>query len=258
MCFCRPRSFCGCLSFLLCLASISCPAADNAETIVRGVRTKHEDNRAAFPAAGTIRFHCSHGTLGELSNIEALDGVPRAVWTRGVPSRGLYVFDEEKRRYESIYTPEEHLARRKTMSATSLTSDLISDRLLTDGKTTLVDTMFLAANSTTIIHSVHLHAGTREFFRLAAGIPLRLGDMEPPLHDLTRCLTELLDHDTVVLTEVDDRAKLDSTAVIKLDLADKARGFHATFWVDPVHVPYRCSPGSWNWSLTLASPSSVN
>jgi len=222
----------------LTLGCISGSHDKNAERIVTAIRTAYEDNRAALSASGRIRFQCCDGKLSPVSSVEGIDAALRAPWQRRSGSVGLYVFDGAKRRYENLYSPEDLLARRVKSSSTSWESAITSDRLLTDGESTFMDSVDLAADDKTVLHTPNLRAGSQHFFRLAEGIPLQIGNPDPPEYDLGKCLSGILEgHGKAVLAEVDEEARLGDSAVVKIkvELPTSPNKLQVTFWVDPDH-----------------------
>jgi len=221
---------------ILTVACIAGLVPGDPEKVVAAIRTAFEDNRAALSATGTIRFHSCDGHLGPASSVEGIDASLKAAWKRRSPSQGMYVFDGANRRYDNLHSPEVLVGRRTMLSPTSWSATISSDRLLSDGETTLMDNIAVASDGQTVLHSPGLRAGVKEFFRLAEGIPLRLGDPDPPRYDLGKCLAKVLEgREKVVLMEVDEAARLDGVAVVKLRVDDQDRQDRITFWVDLEH-----------------------
>jgi len=149
----------------------------------------------------------------------------------------MYIF-RGTRRYENLYPPEEQVARRVKHSPTSWQTYVTATRLLTDGETTLMDTIDVGADGKTVLHSPNLRAGAQQFFRLAEGVPLQLGNPDPPEYDLGKCLGNVLaGRGKAVLAELDEAARLDGTAVVKImvDVLVQDVKLRVTFWVDLEH-----------------------
>ena len=199
---------------LTLIAFVGPPSADSGN-LVAAIRTAYEDNRAALSARGTIRFRSCDGKLDAAPSVDGIDASLKAPWIRRSPSQGLYVFDGAYRRYENLYHPEQLLSRRIKSSPTSWTSYLTSDRLLTDGETTLMDSIDVDADDKTVLHTPNLRAGPQHFFRLAEGIPLQLGNPDTLEYDLGKCLAKLIEgREKAVQAEVDEAASVNGAAVV--------------------------------------------
>jgi hypothetical protein len=158
----------------------------DAMKVVAVVRTAYKDNLAALSASGTIRFHSFDGKVGPAKGVDGIAALLNQSWKRQSRSEGLYTFDGANRRYEILYPPGELVARRVKTSATTWESLISSDRLLTDGDSTLMDNINVDADDKTVLHSPNIRAGPQHFFRLAEGNPLRLGDPDPVDYDMSR------------------------------------------------------------------------
>jgi len=225
-------------SLILTLASLTGAQPADARDLVAAIRTAYEHNRAALSASGTIHFQCCDGNLDPAQTIEGIDASLKASWTRRSPSQGLYVFDGAYRRYENLYSPEQLVSRRTKLSPTQYQSHIISDRLLTDGETTLVDRDDVSADDKTVRYSPSLRAGTQHFYRIGEGIPLQLGNPDPMDYDLGKCLAKIIDgREKAFVAEVDEAATLDGVRVVKIraELPSHENKLQITFWVDLQH-----------------------
>ncbi len=223
---------------VLTLALLSGQDTKEGEKALVAIRAAYEANRAALSATSTIRFHSCDGELGSASNVEGFDAALKGDWKRLSPSEGVYFCDGLYRRQDNLHTLEVLKARRVKTSPTTAMSTIWSRRLLTDGETTLIDNIGVGTNDQTTIHSANLRAGVKEFYRLVDGIPLSLGNPDPPSYDLGKCLSKVLERrEGAVLVEFDDAARLDGVPVVKIsvDFQTKATKQKFTFWVDLGH-----------------------
>jgi hypothetical protein len=221
------------------------PQAEPAEArkVAASVGTAYEANRAALSGHGAIRFHCCDGDLVGPSKPDAAANAIRGDWKRRSPSQGLYVFDGPNRRYENLYSAEQLLDRRVQNSPNSWVSRIGGRRLLTDGETTLVDAVRIGPDGQTLLHNAACRAGVAHFFQFAGNIPLGLGNSEPADSDLGRCLRGVTDGTgKAALVSVDEAARLNGVAVVKLVIDDPVGRKHWTFWVDLEHgaIPLQC------------------
>jgi hypothetical protein len=227
---------------VLALLALAHPPQDEATIEIRAIRTAFEDNRAAISASGSIRFHSCDGVLAHAPDIESVSKLLAGDWQRRSPSRGTYLFDGTSRLYEDLYTTEELVARRKMLSPTTWSSNIKALRLLADGETTLVDRIGVHADGKTVLHTPGLKAGVREFFRLAENRPLDLGDPDPPDYDMRRLLDGVIAGSSkMVVTEIDNDARLEGAEVVKLRVEDPSGDLRVTYWVDLQHgaIPIR-------------------
>ncbi len=215
------------------------PVSAGDEKVAAGLLAAFEANRASLAVAGTIYFHARDGSIGAKSSLEEFDAALKGDWPRLTSSEGLYLFDGKNRRYENGYPIAEMVAARAEL--------IDSSQLLTDGETTLHDSISLQPYRKPLYHSPGLYAGAGPFFRNAYCIPINLGNPEPPYFDLGKHLGDALHgRGGAVLAEVDPQARLDGASVVKLrvdlpnDPKDSGRP-RFTFWVDPDHgaIPVR-------------------
>jgi hypothetical protein len=235
---------------LLTLASLARYDEGDALKAVTAVRAAYMANLAALSSSGAIRFDSFDGNVGPAPGVDAIAALVNGKWKRRSRSQGVYFFDGENRRYDNLYPPEELVARRTKTSPNSWESLIGSERLLTDGDSTLMDTVNVDADDVTVLHSPNIRAGPQHFFRIAEGIPLRLGDPDPLDYDLGNCLTKVLEgRGEGVLVSVGKAELLDGVAIVKLrvDLPATPDKLQVTFWIDLEHgaIPVRSQILGW-------------
>jgi hypothetical protein len=221
-------------ALVLAVACAGDPGAEDVKAVT-AIRTAYEHNRAALSTRGTIHFEGRDGKVTPRGGLDSIDEALKTAWERRSPSRGLYVFDGASRRYENLYTPEQLVARRTRLSPTSTSSTISSERLLTDGDSTLIDHVAVALDDKTILHNPNVVAGSRDFFRIGEGIPLQLGNPEPARYEMGRCLgNALAGQEGATLSRVDDKALLGGHPVVKITVEHPRTAYkmQVTFWVD--------------------------
>jgi hypothetical protein len=234
-------------SAILTVAAVTVAQAQEADArakslsapgLLAAVRTAYEHNRAVLSSSGTIHFSSCDGKLDPAPTLEGVRASLRAPWTRRSPSQGLYVFDGAYRRYENVYSAEQITSRRNRLSPTQWQSQISSDRLLTDGESTLVNRINVSEDEKTIRHTAGLRAGAQEFFRIGDGIPLQIGNPDASDYDLGKLLAKAQEgRDKAFVAEVDEAAVLDGVPVIKIraELPSHANKLQITYWVDLEH-----------------------
>lgn len=225
--------------FVLTTACLTCSIEAEHTKALATIRAAFEDNLAAQSATGTIRFRCTDGSIPSTRGMEEFDATVKGKWERRSPSQGVYYFDGSSRRQDNIYPLAELVTRRFMTSPTAWSTVINSCRLLSDGDTTLVDNIDVSGDGKRVLHSANLTEGMGLFFGSAYGIPLMLGNPDPPdSFSLGKCLSKVLEkREGAVLAEFDESSRLDGADVIKLTVAfpDAHNKRKITFWVDLEH-----------------------
>jgi hypothetical protein len=220
---------------ILAVASQTIAQPRDSRELIAAVRTAYEHNRASLSSNGVIRFQSTDGDAGPAESIEGIDASLKAHWPRRSPSQGLYSFNGDSRRYENVYSAEQLVSRRHKISETQHQSHISSQRLLTDGESTLLDHSGVSDDGKTLRYNPTLRAGTQDFFRLGEGIPLQLGNPDPLDYDLGACLMKAIEgRDGALVAEVDESAVLDGVAVVRIraELPAHTNKLQITYWVD--------------------------
>ncbi len=150
----------------------------------------------------------------------------------------MFIFDGNNRRFENLYPPEQLVARRVKLSESKASSSIFAVRLLSDGETTLRDTVDVdLRDDKTILHTPACSQGTKLFCRMSGEhVPLGLTDPDPPRSNLGRCLRDFMDgREAITLTAADESAVLNGIAVVKLAFELSNPRMQITFWVDLEH-----------------------
>ncbi len=105
------------------------------EKALRNIGEVYEANRAAFPFA-TIKFRSSVGTAASYEDAKS------GRWNTRYDQYAFCAYDNKQARYEVVYPLGEMVARRKKGRQGRWLSPISSVRTLTDGTSSLVETVF--------------------------------------------------------------------------------------------------------------------
>ncbi len=148
-------------ALILCLAINVSEAAELPDMdLVRAIKASHEANRALMSVRGIIRFRFSRG------NAPDFDAARSGNWTRRAIAQGLYAYDGNRRRYDSVFDFEKAVSDRIVESNSAYSSYYSSTRHLTDGTLSLRDLMTIGFKNpgTDYQHAVVIDEGTNAFY----------------------------------------------------------------------------------------------
>jgi hypothetical protein len=208
---------------LLLLAGLIGMAPDDSSQQLEFLRLSYRANKDAF-AFGTFRFEYTTGNSASASDAES------EIFFQFIKEEGFYVFDGENARYELNANPTE-LAAVTTRSRTDprkSSSLATSFRMLTDGKVTLMDLLFLNQENTILHHKASIFPQTT-LFRKRFEFPLYLGDDSDRPYDLFSDLTGIKNGKATLL-ELDLDSRLGDLKVCKLTY--EYRQGKITYWID--------------------------
>ncbi|AGA26617.1 hypothetical protein [Singulisphaera acidiphila] len=202
------------------------------DPMVSAIRTAYEANLNAL-SVGTMSFTYSSGVAPDLAS--AISGQ----WSNRSQAEGSFAASGSDLRYERRFAPEVLNSNRTWLSEKQFSSPLTSNRVLTNGSYTLLDRVDASRDGKRLIHSARILAGNTDFFKHIE-LPLALGTNGTGyLHLGTDIARAMLHRSEWVLTDVDDRAKLDGIDVVKLTFIGLE--FRRVYWVDLEHgaIPIR-------------------
>jgi hypothetical protein len=138
-------------------------------------------NRSAF-GFGSFRFDHITGQASSAEDARA----GRLV--HAITGRGFYAYDGTNARYERLYDDQDLLRATRILPETQsgrfrTQSSLNSFRVLTEGRSCLLDSISAAFDLTKVVHSAQILPGVREFYNDLV-FPLNLGRSDPNSFDL--------------------------------------------------------------------------
>lgn len=215
---------------LFLLAAVMCFAPDEQMQKMEFLRLSYKANKDAF-TYGSFRFEYTTGSCASATDAEA------GIFTRAYKEDGLLIFDGENIRYELVAGPEELAAAMKPKGDHVISSYITAFRILTDGKATLVDSLFPDESKTGLTHSPLITPGTERLHQ-EFKFPLYLSDNTPHALDLFTALT-LVKDGKASLAELDFDFNLANRKVCKYSFTWK--NGNCTFWIDVARgsVPLR-------------------
>jgi hypothetical protein len=215
---------------LLLLATVTAFAPDDPMEQVDFLRLSYKANKDAF-AYGSFRFEFIRGSCASVSDAES------GVFTRAFKEDGLLIFEGQNVRYELVARPEELTAAMKPKGDHLISSYITAFRMVTDGKATLVDSLFPDQAKTSLVHRPLVAPGTDRLHKQFE-FPLYLGDNTPHALDLFTALTDVKNA-KASLAELDFDSALDHRKVCRFALTWE--NGKSTFWIDVARgsVPLR-------------------
>lgn len=194
------------------------------DDVAHAVKAAHEANRAAMAVRGTIRWRSFRGTA---PNYEAARA---GKWTTRYMADGLYVYDGESRRLDSLFDFQRALAGRTVLSEREYRLPYTSSRHLTNGSVSLSDLMSIGIKDpgSDYEHAVLIDPGTNGFY-VHYLLPIDVG--RPGESELTRYIDYAEKPDAVLKLE---KAEIRRDAPIA-DLVFRASDRSSTFTIDLEH-----------------------
>ena len=141
--------------------------------LVEAIRTAHQANRAHITRA-TMRLRYSVGNATDLAS--ALAGR----WTERSDADCLFVLDGTRARYDRLFDPEVMREKRRMTGALSSSTRVSSVRVVTDGRVTLSDYLFIApprSGEEVLTRQVRIDEGTDP-----NGMNLRINPCRPRVY----------------------------------------------------------------------------
>ena len=217
----RKGLLCVSLPLVLGCSLTASAVADDGPTL-SAIRNAYEANRASF-AHGKVRSRWSVGTAAGIGPL--LDGQ----WKSRVVTECVYTFDGGRAVCERIYPLKTMVEDRRKAGARWISS-VLSVRVLTDGKRTLIDHLNASDDGREILHTASLEDSTDSFYSSFTS-PLNLGNPRDSNFsigsDIKRSLSPPRD---VQMSVSEEEATVDGRKVVHLvgTFGDAKRDY----WVD--------------------------
>ena len=159
-------------------------AQDRRQDHCAFLSVSYKANRESIPF-GTFRFRYTRARAGSLEDAQARR------YTNSVEARGLYIFDEHDARFELVIAASEQGRITKKVGQNQIVSFFQPIRRLTDGKTSLIDYLYMAdPQHPAQVHIAKIVPGTDEFYR-DLSFPLEIGSASPTCSDLSSGLDQV-------------------------------------------------------------------
>jgi hypothetical protein len=215
---------------LICAPILAQSPSAIEQALLLDIVNEHDSNRSGLDRHGSAAFRVRTGVLPEGTSRQTFD-LDQIVWQPLLELTGRYRFDGSHAVYELGDSPAE-LARRNTPSTEPRVLSAV--RLLTDGRTTLVDFPDRSSGTTPSAPRAHLESRADAFYSRLE-FPMRLGAPAVISPDLDiriihRAATGQTDWP---LKSIDPDARCFGTRVVKLAFESRIREcLEEIVWVD--------------------------
>ncbi len=208
------------LSLLLLVGILPCYAEDPARQL-EYIRLSYKANKDAF-LFGTFRFEYTIGVSASASDAKS------GIFTRSIKEDGFYAFDGKNARYELTADPKAVAAVSRWIDSRRTSSLARTFRLLTDGKVTFMDLLYMDPGDTVLRHNPQIVSGTHPYDD-RFDFPLYVGSQHSRPYDLFRDLTAIKD-DKASLNELDVDSNLNGLKVCRVSFSYQEG--KCTYWID--------------------------
>lgn len=210
---------------LVCVGLSSCAQAPvSPGDFARGVVRAYDANRA-LSTRGVVHYQYFKGEAADQAKARSGD------WTDRTRGDCVFAFDGPKGRFERVYSLEV-LAAHTVVKGNLISSTLIPEKSLTNGKETLVDFTHLAFDGKSISHRLQINPGTEDFTRHSDFIR-SLGNAEHRDYDLYELRNALAGKDGYRVEPPKDARLDDGAAVVLIEII--AKGRRVDYWFDLDH-----------------------